>query len=284
MLRSLQTCLKIHSRYGAYRLASNATEEQQQFVSVSEISGVREIMLNHPKTLNSLSMDMMTALQDAMIKDVDDINLRCIVLSAKGKMWSAGHNLKELQGNQEIQERVFQKLTDIISTIQKIPVPVIAKVNGYAAAAGCQLVASCDMLVCSDKSMFSTPGASVGVFCSTPGIAISRIMPRPKAAYMLLTGLPIGGEEAYIAGLATKVVPEAELDDEIDRITCAIKSKSRAVISFGKKFFYQQLGMPLNKAYEQGKTKMCDNLKLADSQEGIQSFIEKRPPKWNHEN
>lgn len=169
-------------------------------------------------------------------------------------------------------------------------------------AAGLQLAASCDIAVCSEKSTFSTPGASFGIFCrhfysnetdltivqiwfinSTPGIAISRVIPRMKSSYMLLTGLPISSDEALRTGLVSSVVPSEKLDEEVAKISDAIKSKSRAVVSFGKKFYYQQLGMDLNSAYTAGATAMADNLQLEDGIEGIKSFIEKRKPQWRNE-
>ncbi|XP_034650630.1 enoyl-CoA hydratase domain-containing protein 3, mitochondrial [Drosophila subobscura] len=278
---SLKTVRYATSAYGqALRLVSSDAAE---LVLVKEANGVREITLNHPRTLNSLSMDMMCALQNALVKDKDDVKLRSVVLSATGKIWSAGHNLKELHGNPEIQRNVFQKLTDIIRDIQLLPVPVIGKVNGYAAAAGCQLVVSCDIVVCSKTSKFSTPGAGVGVFCSTPGVAIGRVMSRPKSAYMLMTGLPVTGEEAYISGMVSRAVPAEDLDREIDEITGAINAKSRAVISLGKEFYYKQLAMSLKEAYSAAGQKMEENLQLGDCQEGIASFIEKRAPHWKHE-
>ncbi|KAH8402134.1 hypothetical protein KR009_009996 [Drosophila setifemur] len=285
MLRCLQNSLKI-AKYAtgatqqALRSASSGTSD---LVLVKEVQGVREITLNHPKTLNSLSLDMMCAVQDALVKDKNSVDLRCVVLTAQGKVWSAGHNLKELHNDPEIQSRVFQKLTDIINDIQALPVPVIGKVNGYAAAAGCQLVVSCDMVVCSKNSKFSTPGAGVGVFCSTPGVAIARIMSRPKSAYMLMTGLPISGDDAYIAGLVTKAVPAEELDKEINEITSAIKAKSRSVISLGKEFYYKQLAMTQSDAYPAAQEKMVENFQLGDTKEGIASFFEKRPPNWKHQ-
>ncbi|XP_068146303.1 enoyl-CoA hydratase domain-containing protein 3, mitochondrial [Drosophila tropicalis] len=282
MLRNIANSYRISQRL-ASNAAASGSNNAKDYLLVKESDGVREITLNHPKTLNSLSLEMMSALHEAMLKNVNNINLRCVVLAANGKVWSAGHNLKELQANPEIKKDVFQKLTDIILDIRKLPVPVIAKVNGFAAAAGCQLAASCDIVVCTMSSKFSTPGAGVGIFCSTPGVAISRVMPRPKSAYMLMTGLPISGVDAYVAGLATKVVPEDELDKEIDEITQSIRIKSRAVISFGKKFYYEQLNMPVEEAYLQAGAKMCDNLEMTDCREGITSFIEKRKPTWKHE-
>lgn len=175
------------------------------FTEVTQCDGVREICLNEPKTRNSLSMDMMNSILEALTRDWQDKALRSIVLTAKGSIWSAGHNLKELvpERGANYQTEVFNKLTEIILNIYKAPVPVIAKVNGFAAAAGCQLVASCDMIVASENSKFSTPGANFGVFCSTPGIAISRVMPRPQAAYMVMTGLPLTAQEAHTAGKVT---------------------------------------------------------------------------------
>jgi len=160
MLRVLANSWKV-SKYATgwtpqvLRFASGGASD---LVLVKEEQGVREITLNHPKTLNSLSLEMMSALHDALVKDKDNVDLRCVVLTAQGKIWSAGHNLKELHNDPQIQACVFQKLTDVINDIQKLPVPVIGKVNGYAAAAGCQLVVSCDMVVCSKTSKFSTPG------------------------------------------------------------------------------------------------------------------------------
>lgn len=257
----------------------------QKYTEVTQYDGVREICLNEPKTRNSLSMGMMNSILEALTQDWQNKELRCIVLTAKGPVWSAGHNLKELVSvsGADSEKEVFQKLSDIILNIYKAPVPVIAKVNGLAAAAGCQLVASCDIIVSSDKSSFSTPGANFGVFCSTPGIAISRVMSRPQSAYMLMTGLPITAQEAFTAGLVSRVLPESELDAEILKITNAIKHKSRTVIALGKEFYYKQLNLPIEEAYKLGAEKMTENLRLSDSQEGLKSFVEKRKPQWKHE-
>lgn len=153
----------------------------------------------------------------------------------------------------------------------------------FFSAAGLQLAASCDISICSEKSTFSTPGASFGIFCSTPGIAISRVIPRMKSSYMLLTGLPISSDEALRVGLVSSVVSSEELEVELLKICDAIKSKSRKVVSFGKKFYYEQLGMDVNAAYAAGAKAMADNLQLQDGQEGIKSFIEKRKPVWSDE-
>uniref|UniRef100_A0A1A9UGZ4 Enoyl-CoA hydratase domain-containing protein 3, mitochondrial n=1 Tax=Glossina austeni TaxID=7395 RepID=A0A1A9UGZ4_GLOAU len=252
----------------------------QKFVEVVERNGVREITLNDPKTRNSLSMAMMDDILEALCLDWSNKELRCIILKAHGNVWSAGHNLRELGPCKpsKKQTEIFEKLTKIILSIYKAPVPVIAEVNGLAAAAGCQLAASCDFVIATDKSTFMTPGANFGIFCSTPGIAVSRVMSRSNAAYMLMTGLPINAQQAYQAGLVARVVSEDNLEKEMCEITSAIKAKSHAVIALGKKFYYEQLQLPLEEAYRLGAEKMTENLALPDTQEGITAFKEKRKP------
>ncbi|XP_030040479.1 enoyl-CoA hydratase domain-containing protein 3, mitochondrial isoform X2 [Manduca sexta] len=233
---------------------------------------------------NSLSLEMMNNLIEAINTNKDDISLRVIVLSAKGNVFSAGHNLKEFcSGEVEQHKLIFSKATELMKSIVLSPVPVIAKVNGFATAAGCQLVATCDMIVCSDTSKFSTPGANFGIFCSTPGIAVGRSVPKSRAMYMLLTGEPLSAQQAYESGLVTKVVPANELDKEVEKITQKINLKSRNVIALGKQFFYKQINLDLFKAYELGQEVMVDNINTKDGQEGISSFVEKRKAKWNHQ-
>ncbi|XP_070505361.1 enoyl-CoA hydratase domain-containing protein 3, mitochondrial [Chironomus tepperi] len=253
-------------------------------VSVDEIDGIRNIVLDDPKTRNSLSMSMMNQLIEEIKRDDDDKDLRVILLQSTGPVFSAGHNLKELSPDKSYEEKksVFDKCHELIKCIIDSPVPVVCKVDGLAAAAGLQLVASCDITVCSISSTFSTPGSSFGIFCSTPGIAL-RVIPRMKSSYMLLTGLPITSDEALRVGLVSSVVPREELNDEAEKICNAIKSKSRAVVTLGKKFYYEQLGMGLNEAYKAGSKIMADNLELYDGKEGIKSFIEKRKPVWKDE-
>uniref|UniRef100_A0A182JFY6 Enoyl-CoA hydratase domain-containing protein 3, mitochondrial n=1 Tax=Anopheles atroparvus TaxID=41427 RepID=A0A182JFY6_ANOAO len=250
----------------------------------SVLDGVGTILLNNEKTRNSLSIDMMDSVLKHIVENQNHAELRCIVLAAKGHVFSAGHNLKELTSEHgaEQHKQVFNKCSELIGAIRAAPIPVIAKVDGLAAAAGCQLVASCDMAICSDNSTFSTPGASFGIFCSTPGIAVVRAVPRMKAAYMLLTGLPINAKEALEAGLVSKTVPKDNLDEELDTICKAIASKSRSVIALGKKFFYEQMTMDVSSAYARGEQVMVDNLATVDGREGIKSFVEKRKPRWTH--
>ncbi|XP_026321313.1 enoyl-CoA hydratase domain-containing protein 3, mitochondrial-like isoform X3 [Hyposmocoma kahamanoa] len=233
---------------------------------------------------NSLSLDMMDHLTMAIKENNDSKSLRAIVLAAKGNVFSAGHNLKELHIDKGIDQHklVFKKATELMKAIVLSPVPVIAKVNGFATAAGCQLVATCDMIVCSDTSKFSTPGANFGIFCSTPGIAVGRSVPKSQAMYMLLTGEPLTAQQAYESGLVTKVVPANQLDEEVNKIVEKIKLKSRSVIGLGKQFYYKQIELGIFDAYKLGEEIMVKNINADDGQEGIRSFVEKRKANWSH--
>ncbi|VVD01208.1 unnamed protein product [Leptidea sinapis] len=254
-------------------------------VTVKEENGTREITLKDEKTKNSLSLEMMKNLIEAINMDKNNISLRAIVLTAVGNVFSAGHNLKELQRSSGIENHklIFNTATELMRSIIESPVPVIAKVNGFAAAAGCQLVATCDVIVCSDNSRFSTPGANFGIFCSTPGIALARSIPKSKAMYMLLTGEPISAREAYEYGLVTKVVSAEQLDTEINKIIENIKYKSRSVVALGKQFYYRQVDQSLLQAYKLGEEIMVNNINTNDGQEGIRSFVEKQKASWTHE-
>ncbi|KAL1494442.1 hypothetical protein ABEB36_010040 [Hypothenemus hampei] len=244
-------------------------------------NGIKEIIMCNSKARNTLSIEMMENLIHNIKHDQDNSNLRVIVISGEGPVFSAGHNLKELSNNKEKQIECFNLASDLMRTIIDAPVPIIAKVNGIAAAAGCQLAAQCDLVICSSHSQFSTPGANVGIFCSTPGVALARSINKLPALYMLLTGLPISAEEAYRTGLVTKVCPPEKLDEEVTVICKAILNKSRDVIELGKKFYYKQVQYETKKAYDLAGEKMIENLQLPDCKEGIQSFIEKRKPQWS---
>lgn len=247
-------------------------------------NGIQKITLNDPKSRNSLSKGLMEDLLGKFKQYENDQNLRVIVLTAEGPVFSAGHNLKELtpECGRKQHEEIFHLCSVLMKTIIDCPVPVIAKVDGLAAAAGCQLAAQCDMLICSEKSSFSTPGANFGIFCSTPGIALARCMPKMPSLYMLLTGNTISSKQAYEWGLVTKVSPNDKLDEEINAICTAIKGKSRAVIELGKRFYYKQIQYDVKQAYDLGGDKMVENINLIDGKEGIKSFVEKRKPSWSH--
>ncbi|CAD6227637.1 GSCOCG00001317001-RA-CDS [Cotesia congregata] len=264
---------------------TNTTFESEKYIESDDSNGVRTITLSHDASRNSLSLEMMKILTWNLERDDDKESLRAIVIAAApGKVFSAGHNLKELttaKGNKHHYE-VFETAANLMKTITNSPVPVIAAVDGLAAAAGCQLVSSCDIVICTERSSFSTPGANFGIFCSTPGIPLVRNVPQKIASYMLYTGLPLTAQEALNAGLVSKVVPNDRLYEGVKETTDTIKSKSRAVVQLGKKFLFEQQELDLSSAYYYGTEIMLQNLELKDAQEGIKSFVEKRKPVWKN--
>ncbi|KOC60475.1 Enoyl-CoA hydratase domain-containing protein 3, mitochondrial, partial [Habropoda laboriosa] len=258
---------------------------EEKYLEIKENNGVRTLILNHAPSRNSLSLEMLKSLVASIKKDENDKNFRSIVLrSGLEKIFSAGHNLKELTANNgKYHKEIFETCSELMRTITQSPVPIIAAVDGTATAAGCQLVTACDIAICTEKSSFSTPGANLGIFCSTPGIPLVRNVSKKTAMYMLFTGSPINGNEAYKAGLVSKVVPNDKLEEEIEKITTAINMKSRSVLHIGKTFLYEQLDLDTATAYFLGTENMVNNLKMKDAQEGIRSFIEKRKPVWTHD-
>ncbi|XP_075408503.1 enoyl-CoA hydratase domain-containing protein 3, mitochondrial [Tenrec ecaudatus] len=251
--------------------------------SARQRDGIRNICLSNPKQRNTLSLAMLKSLQSDLLHDADSKDLRVIIISAEGPVFSAGHDLKELTDEQGhgYHAEVFQTCSEVMMQIQKHPVPIIAMVNGLATAAGCQLVASCDIAVASDKSSFATPGVNIGLFCSTPAVALGRTVPRKVALEMLFTGEPISAREALAHGLLSRVVPEAQLEAETMRIAKKIATLSRPVVSLGKATFYKQLPQDLRTAYHLASQTMVDNLALQDGQEGLKAFIQKRKPIWS---
>lgn len=251
---------------------------------VTREEGVEHITLAHPKTRNALSLDMMLQLTEDLARAGADRGVRAIVLRGEGKVFSSGHNLKEMtvETGYEHHKKIFDTCEQMMRLVGQVPVPVIGLVTGHAAAAGCQLIASCDMVIAGPGAQFSTPGASVGLFCHTPGIPLARRVPRSVSGYMLLTGLPIGAEEAVQAGLVSRLLPEDQLEEEVARICAAICSKPRGVIALGKRFYQQQVELPLSAAYPAGGDVMVENLWYKDAQEGIQAFKEKRSPVFSH--
>lgn len=264
---------------------SRILTSQGKNVEIEQKNGVRRITLNNEKSRNPLSLEVMNMLLYNISKDVEDQALRSIVIqAASGKVFSAGHNLKELTSENRDSHHlaIFETFEMLMKEIMKCPVPVIAAVDGLAAAAGCQLVAACDMAICTERSSFSTPGANIGVFCSTPGIPLVRNVSRKMAFHMLFTGFPISAKEAYEAGLVSKVVNNDRLGEEVEKITNAINSQSRSVIRLGKRFLFEQMDLDISTAYTLGTEIMVESLKLKDAQEGIKSFIKKRKPTWSH--
>ncbi|XP_017571196.2 enoyl-CoA hydratase domain-containing protein 3, mitochondrial [Pygocentrus nattereri] len=248
--------------------------------------GIRRIVLNNPKKRNALSLAMLSSLREDILTDIDDKDLRVIIISARGSVFSSGHDLKELTSahGRDYHASVFQACSEVMTLIQDAPVPVIAMVKGIATAAGCQLVASCDIAVASERSTFATPGVNVGLFCSTPGVAIGRAVPRKVAMEMLFTGRPITAQEALLHGLVSKVVSEEHLEEETMSIARRVCESSRPVVALGKAAFQRQMAQGRDAAYATATAVMVDNLALRDGQEGIRAFIEKRRPVWTNSN
>ncbi|KAL9853571.1 enoyl-CoA hydratase domain-containing protein 3, mitochondrial [Geothlypis trichas] len=249
-----------------------------------QAGGVRTIVLNNPRRRNALSLPMLQSLRRDLLHDVKSRELRVIVIAAKGPVFSSGHDLKELSSEDDVKHhsQVFELCAEVMTLIQKLPVPVIAKVNGLATAAGCQLVASCDIAVASEKSQFATPGVNIGLFCSTPAVALGRSLPRKVALEMLFTGEPLSAHEALMHGLVSKVVPEDKLEEETMKISQKICESSKSVLALGKATFYRQITQDLDTAYKITTKVMVDNLTLRDGQEGIEAFVQKRKPVWSH--
>ncbi|XP_065844193.1 enoyl-CoA hydratase domain-containing protein 3, mitochondrial-like [Oscarella lobularis] len=245
-------------------------------------SGIRNIILSNPSKRNALSLAMLESLHKDIQREKEDA--RVIILSAEGDVFSSGHNLKELTSTEGSSHhtRVFEMCNELMGLVQNVPVPVLAQVRGLATAAGCQLVASCDIAVAADTARFATPGVKVGLFCSTPGVALGRSVPRKIAMKMLLTGEPISAQEAYLHGLVSAVVPEADLEKETVALARKISDSSHSVLSFGKACFNKQMKLDREEAYRLAGNAMVDNLRFHDAQEGIQAFVEKRKPKWSH--
>ncbi|XP_029351326.1 enoyl-CoA hydratase domain-containing protein 3, mitochondrial [Echeneis naucrates] len=270
---TLQTCTR-----------SYCGTEPEPLTVRKQQEGIRRIILNNPKKRNALSLSMLESLRENILTDVDREDLRVIIISAKGPVFSSGHDLKELTSAQgrHYHTKVFDTCAQVMTLIQDIPVPVVAMVNGVATAAGCQLVASCDIAVVTEKSTFATPGVNVGLFCSTPAVAIGRAVPRKVAMEMLFTGTPISAHDALLHGLVSKVVPEERLEEETMAIAQRVCQASRPVVALGKATFQRQMAQGRDAAYATASKVMVDNLALTDGQEGIRAFIEKRKPVWSN--
>ncbi len=244
--------------------------------------GVATLTMNRPAQMNLLTGDMLSALQQALDEIEKNKNVRVVVLAAAGKGFCAGHDLKEIRalGEQPKIAALFTQCSRMMMSIQNLPQPVIAKVQGAAAAAGCQLVAQCDLAVAVDTAKFVTSGVNWGFFCSTPGVAIGRNLQRKHAMEMLLTGEPIGAQRALEWGLINRVVPVDALDGEVSTLAKLIASKPPATVIAGKRGFYQQMDMSLPQAYAHAGQVISSDFAHPEGQEGMNAFIEKRPPDW----
>ncbi len=248
----------------------------------SNNSGVVTLTLNNPKQFNALSVALLSALQKALDEIAKDKSIRVVVIAAEGKAFCAGHNLKEMRAHsdREFHQALFNQCSQMMLTINRMPQVVIAKVQGIATAAGCQLVAACDLAVASRTAKFATSGINVGLFCSTPAVAVSRNLSPKQAFEMLITGEFIDAETAAVQGLINRVADPEQLDSVLQELVDAIISKSPVATSTGKKMFYNQLGMELPDAYEYASQVMVDNMMAGDVAEGIDAFIEKRQAVW----
>ena len=246
--------------------------------------GILRIKLNEPKTYNALSLITINSLIKIFEKLNNDKKTKVIIIEGLGKGFSAGHNLKEmksLKGRSEY-KRLFNLCSKLMLIIVNHNKPVIAKVHGAAFAAGCQLVASCDLALSSNDAIFATPGINIGLFCSTPMVALSRKVNRKKSMEMLLTGEPITAKKAKEIGLINNFYSKSTLEKEVTKLALLIASKSSLVLTIGKRAFYNQLEMPLDQAYNFTSKIMSKNLMASDAKEGINAFLEKRSPVWKN--
>ena len=264
-------------------MASTAQALAEEPVLLTGVSsGVATLTLNRPRRYNALSEEMLAALQNALDDIAADDTVRVVVIAANGKAFCAGHDLKEMRSSEDraYHQALFDRCGTMMQAIQNLPQPVIAKVNGIATAAGCQLVAQCDLAVAADTSRFAVSGINVGLFCSTPAVPLSRNMHRKQAMQMLLTGDFIDAQTAKQFGLVNEVVPPDELDSAVASLAQKIAGKSPLAVSMGKKMFYRQAAMDLSAAYEFAGERMTCNMDSEDAREGIDAFIEKRRPVW----
>ncbi|MGH6887875.1 MAG: enoyl-CoA hydratase [Rhizomicrobium sp.] len=264
----------------------NAPQSPPLVVSHRE-GAVLRLTLNRPAQRNALSEGLMGALQGALDSAKDDTSLRVVVLAAEGSAFCAGHDLKEMTAKRCDSDagrtafaKLFAQCSALMQSIVRHPKPVIAQVQGIATAAGCQLVASCDLAVASPLARFATPGVDIGLFCSTPMVALSRNVARKHAMEMLLTGDMIRADEALRLGLVNRVVEHELLESETTALAQRIAQKPVKTVRIGKEAFYRQLEMPLSDAYDYASEVMTTNMLAAEAQEGIGAFLDKRPPKW----
>src|SRR5262245_53349071 len=247
--------------------------------------GVVTLTLNRPQAFNALSEAMLAQFQRELDAIASDESVRVVVIAGEGKAFCAGHDLKQMRADpsMEYYERLFAQCSEMMLTIQRLPVPVIARVQGIATAAGCQLVAMCDLAVASSTARFAVSGVNVGLFCSTPGVALSRNVLRKQAFEMLVTGEYISAQEAKARGLINRVAEPDQLHAELEKLVAAITSKPRVAVAMGKEFFYRQADLEITAAYDAASQIMACNMMDEAALEGVQAFIEKRRLRWNKE-
>jgi enoyl-CoA hydratase/carnithine racemase len=260
-----------------------------QILLREDADGIATLTLNRPEARNPLSEAMLAALSEALAAIATDGNVRAVVLAAAGPVFSAGHDLKEMSARRADPDRgrayfadVLGRCSGVMQQITALPQPVIAAVEGTATAAGCQLVATCDLAVAGESARFCTPGVHIGLFCSTPMVALSRNLSAKHAMEMLLLGEMVPAQEAARMGLVNRVVPAGDALAEARRLAAVIASKSAATVKIGKRAFYEQREMGLKAAYDHASAVMVENMLARDAEEGIGAFMEKRQPDWRH--
>ena len=245
--------------------------------------GVAVLTLNNPGRRNALSSEVLETFKKYLDRFKEDRSVRVVVLRAEGPVFSSGHDLNELiDRDEDSYTAVFEVCTQVMEAIRLLPKPVIAQVQGLATAAGCQLVATCDLAVAAESAGFATPGVQIGLFCTTPGVALGRAVHTKKAMEMLLTGTPIPANEALAVGLVNRVVPDDQLEEQVMELARQISSSSSQTLAIGKPAFYRQIEMDRPAAYDLAQKVMVDNLLKDDAQEGISAFLEKREAHWNN--
>lgn len=268
-------------------MAEAAAALREEILLRDDCDGVTTLTLNRPKQRNSLSEALMAALTAEMTAIAEDPAVRVIVLAANGPVFSAGHDLKELTAARQREDRgrayyqdIMKRCSTMMLSILQNPKPVIAKVHGTATAAGCQLVATCDLAIAADDAHFATPGVNIGLFCSTPMVALSRNVSRKHAMEMLLSGDMVDAAHAAEIGLINRAMPADALDTEVSDLATKIASKSSMTVSIGKRAFYDQLELGVSEAYAYTSDVMVKNMLTHDAEEGVNAFIEKRAPTW----
>lgn len=246
--------------------------------------GLVTLTLNRPEAFNALSEALMTELQTTLDTLAQDDNVRVVVLAGAGKAFCAGHDLREMRAQPSLAyyQKLFQQCGKLMLRIQSLPVPVIARVHGIATAAGCQLVAMCDLAVAASTAKFAVSGVNLGLFCSTPGVALTRNLGRKAAFEMLVTGEFISAAQAQAKGLVNRIAEPDQLDAELAKLVDVILAKPRVAVALGKRLFYRQIENGIEAAYTDAAQTMACNMMDESALEGVQAFIEKRPPAWSH--
>ena len=255
----------------------------------ADVDGIALLSLNRPERRNTLSEAMLASLSEIFSSIATDKRIRAVIISANGPAFSAGHDLKEItahrndaDGGRAYVKDIMERCSALMQSIMRLPQPVIAAIEGVATASGCQLVASCDLAVASATARFATPGVHIGLFCSTPMVALSRNVAPKHAMEMLLTGDMVSAEDAYRIGLVNRVVPATKAGEAALKLARKVGAKSAMTVRIGKEAFYRQREMPIAQAYEYAVEVMVENMMAHDAEEGIGAFIEKRDPKWEH--